>query len=146
MKLDQMSWGRMARLVDFHSRDSSYPGLQQVLDRLLDATWYATPPGSYLSTRQGAVKAAVDYVVLERLKSEASNSANPPQVRAILLEKLHHLRAWLDALDDQFPHQRMAVEDIERWLNRSEGITDPSMVPAAPPGSPIGQPPIPPAY
>ncbi len=135
---------RMARLVDFHSRDSSYPGLQRVLDRLLDATWYATPPGSYLSTRQGAVKVAVDYVVLERMKSEASNTANPPQVRSILLEKFHHLRAWLEALDDQFPHQRMAQEDIERWLRRTEGYDGPVVVPAAPPGSPIGQPPIPP--
>ncbi len=136
---------RMARLVDFHSRDESNPGLHQVVDMLLEATWFADPPGDYLGTRQGAIKAAVDYGVLERMKREAGNTSNPPQVRGILLEKLHELRTWLEALEEQSPHQRLAQEGIKRWIERPEGLDGPSVVPAAPPGSPIGIPPLPPS-
>ena len=30
---------RAARLVDYHSRDVQYPGLGEVLDRLIDSSW-----------------------------------------------------------------------------------------------------------
>ena len=75
---------RAARLVQYHAEDSSVPSLDQVIDRLLAATWRAAPaPG--LGSQ---VQRAVDSVVLYDLMSLAANESAPAQVRAIAFAQL----------------------------------------------------------
>src|SRR5258707_2776096 len=56
---------RAARLVEFHARDATNPGLQEVLDAILAATWKAPHPAGYA----GEVARIVDTVVLYDLLS-----------------------------------------------------------------------------
>jgi hypothetical protein len=57
----------------------------------------------------------------------------------VLTAQVASLSAWLAELESPTPHQRLALDDINRWWQRSEGTTPASDVPEAPPGSPIGQ-------
>jgi hypothetical protein len=126
---------RMARLVEFHGRDSRYPSLEAVTDRVLAATWYAPRPRDGYRT---AVQETAQRVALDLLMTQAGSAENTPHVRAILDAKLAQLGAWLGGQQALTPHQQLALEDIERWRARPAGITSPSRPPEAPPGSPIG--------
>jgi hypothetical protein len=126
----------MARLVEFHSRGSDYPGLEEVVARLMEASWKADAPGNaYLAE----VQKTAQRVVLDNLVAQAGSVENIPQVRAILTATVLGLADWLESVDSPNAHQKLALEDIRRWQNRPEGTTAPSKAPEAPPGMPIGQ-------
>ncbi|MFQ5792953.1 MAG: zinc-dependent metalloprotease, partial [Acidobacteriota bacterium] len=72
---------RMARLAEFHSRNSEYPGLEEVLSRLVETTWKARVPSDpYV----GEVQETAQRVVLDEMLKQASSSENPASVRAVL--------------------------------------------------------------
>jgi hypothetical protein len=126
---------RMARLVEFHSRNAEYPGLEEVIERLLESTWKrAAPENKYLAE----IQKTVQRVVLDHAIVQAGSGNNIPQVRAILAERLYALAEWLESLSTPNAHQKLAAEDIRRWQNRPEGVTKPSQTLEAPPGMPIG--------
>ncbi len=125
----------MARLVEYHARDDSYPGLEEVIDRVLDVTWYDDAEGSSYLAR---VDEAVERVVLDRMMAQAVSPANGPHVRAILGAKVGAVADRLEGRDDLTPHQRLAAEDIRRWQARRDELA-PVGVPELPPGSPIGE-------
>jgi len=126
---------RMARLIEFHARAESSPALAEVVDRALEVSWYAPPEETpYMQE----IRHAVERVLLDRLLAEAGSAENTPQVRAVLTGQVASLSAWLAELEDPSPHQRLALDDINRWWQRAEGTTPPSEVPGMPPGSPIG--------
>jgi hypothetical protein len=126
---------RMARLIEFNARDESSPALAEVVDRALEVSWYAPPEETpYMQE----IRHVVERVLLDRLLAEAGSAENTPQVRAVLTGQVASLSNWLAELEDPSPHQRLALDDINRWWQRSEGTTPPSEVPAMPPGSPIG--------
>jgi hypothetical protein len=128
---------RMARLVDYGSRSEDYPGLSEVLDRLLDATWAAPSPGSGY---RRAVHEVAQRSVLDEMLVQASSAENPARVRAVLSEKLDRLADRLEADDSSTTaHRALAAEDIRRWQHRPEGVVPPPRAPEVPPGSPIGQ-------
>jgi hypothetical protein len=127
---------RMARLVEFHARNEEFPGLDEVVDRTLGATWYDGPESTGYPQE---ISNAVDRALLDRLMMEAGSGANTPQVRAILTAKIAQLGERLAALDALMPHQRLALEDIARWQDRPEGTTPAGQRSQLPPGSPIGQ-------
>ena len=125
---------RMARLVEFGSRDRAYPGLDDVVAKLVEATWRRrTPADAY----RAEVKATIDRVVLDTMVAEASRPENTASVRAYLTAAILDLSGWLDSLDTLTPHQRLALLDIQRWEQRPSEYV-PARVPDVPPGSPIG--------
>ncbi len=126
---------RMTRLVQFHARDSAYPGLDEAVDRLLAATWRA---GQENTAYRRAIDEAVERTALDRLMAEAAAAENTPQVRAVLNAKIGELATWLASLDAPTPHQAMALEDIRRWQARDESTSVTSDPARLPPGSPIG--------
>jgi hypothetical protein len=126
---------RMARLVEYHSRDAGYPGLEEVVDRTLDVTWHA--PAEAAEYR-GQVRQAVERVLLDRMMAEAQSAENVFQVRAVLTAKLGELGDWLESQEQLTSHQGLALEDIRRWQRRPEGLTSPTESEPLPPGSPIG--------
>jgi len=100
---------RAARLVEFHARDPRYPGLVEVIDKIIDSTWKA-PMGlakrPQLSPRvaerfpftidyEVEVQRTVDMVILYDLMSLASGERASNQVRAIAELKLEELKNWL---------------------------------------------------
>ena len=126
---------RMARVVDYHSRNSDYPGLGDVVDAMLGATWNAEPPAD---TYYAQVQEVAERSVLDGVMEQASSADNPARVRAVLSAKLDELAEQLDASSAPSPHQKLALEDIRRWQSRPQGTVPGSKPPEIPPGSPIG--------
>jgi Met-zincin/Domain of unknown function (DUF5117) len=128
---------RMARLVEFHSRNEEFPGLQEVVDRTLERTWYqARPSGSYLAEVQEVAQRSV----LDRLLEEASSAENPARVRAVLGDEIAALAGRLAAESAPTAQRKLALEDILRWQTRPEGTVPDARKPERPPGAPIGSP------
>ena len=124
---------RMARLVVYGSM-GDYPGLEEVTDRLLEATWGgAEETGEYRARVQHAIQRAV----VDRMMQQAGSASTMTEVRAILSDRLNELAGRLEAMMNASPHQRLVAADIRRWQARIENTTPgPSLT--LPAGDPIG--------
>lgn len=131
---------RASRLVEFHAIDSNAPGLEEVIQQVIQDTWQ-TPRLPGLS---GQTQYVVERVVLNHLMQLAASKHASPQARAIASQELSNLEAWLDdQLDVEVPpgreaHWSAAVDDIERFWKHPEKFEAPTEL-ATPPGQPIGE-------
>jgi hypothetical protein len=129
---------RAARLVEFHARNADNPGLDEVIDSVLNATWKSPHPAGY----NGEVANAVDEVVLFDLMALAANEHASDQVRSVAWSKLKNLWAWLQSpseLEKAMPlnaHVLYAVRQIELFEK------DPKHMDLTPPVEPPDGPPI----
>ena len=127
---------RATRLIDYHSRDAKNPGLDEVIDRLLTATWKTPRAG----IREAEVARTIDNVVVYRLISLAENPEASAQTRALARLKLDDLRKWLLARQTTDTaaraHFTYAAAQIKRYEDDPKQITVDK--PAdAPDGAPI---------
>jgi hypothetical protein len=130
---------RAARLVEFHARNAENPGLEEVFDGILNATWKAPHPRGY----NGEIAQVVDNIVLYDLMAISANEHATEEVRAITSLMLRNLKDWLDSpaggmqvIDDQ-AHIFFAAKQIEQFQKDPKQIT--VAAPADPPdGPPIG--------
>jgi hypothetical protein len=125
--------------VEFHGRDAKNPGLEEVLDAVLNATWKASRDSGY----PGEISRVVDTVVLYDLMSLAGNERASSQARAIAWLKLEELKKWgtgaqSGAKDgEERAHLYFAVTQIAQFQKDPKLIPIP--IPAQPPdGPPIG--------
>ncbi len=130
---------RAARLVEQHALDASLPGLAQVLDTLVQATFGARTRPGY----DGAVQRTVRDVVLHDLLSLGAG-APMPDVRAQVLYRVQALRRRLAAAAPGAPEQDRAqaalmVNEIDRFVKDPTPFAKPAAALEIPPGSPIGQ-------
>ena len=131
---------RAARLIQFHSDDPQQPGLTEVLDALLNATWKSQPRSSELA----AVQRVVDDVTLNRLMTLAANDKAADEVRAATLLELTNLRSWLGtqataASDAQRKaHLLYAAAQIHKFEQNPTEVLKPTPTLEPPPGAPIG--------
>lgn len=131
---------RAARIVEQHAIDPSLPGLGEVIDELLAATFGAPTSGAY----EAEISRAVQRVVIDRLAQLAATAAMP-QVRALASQRLERkhdeLSEWSDEADEaNSAHYALLARDIQRFLDRpAETFAQPATS-SAPPGAPIGQP------
>ncbi len=82
---------RAARLVEFHARDAHYPGLIEVVDKVLAATWKAPVAAGY----HGEIQHVVNMVVLGHLMALAGSERASNQARAVAELKIEELKNWL---------------------------------------------------
>ncbi|MCI0691815.1 zinc-dependent metalloprotease [candidate division KSB1 bacterium] len=82
---------RVARLIEYHARDNKFLGLSEVMDKLISATWKASPSPSY----QTEIQRVVNNVVLYHFMSLANNDNAATQARAMAWLKLDELKNWL---------------------------------------------------
>jgi hypothetical protein len=128
---------RAGRLVQYHARDGKQPGLEEVIDRVLDATWKANHAPGYA----GEVQRVVDTAALRAILSLAANDGAAPQARAVALLKAQQLRAVLKAAAPADPAQKahfaFALDQLRRFDENPKewNATHPVEVP---PGQPIG--------
>ncbi|MCG3120662.1 MAG: hypothetical protein ALAOOOJD_03468 [bacterium] len=130
---------RAARLVEFHAREKSFPGLEEVIDQLVKATWKAAPGSDY----PAEIQRVVDNVVLYHLMALAANEATAAQARAIAWSKLDDLKNWLATANQQTrdesmkAHYLFATAQISQFQNNPKELhfTAPLTPPA---GQPIG--------
>ena len=130
---------RAARLVAQKAVDGSLPGLEDVLDRLSETVFDATPASGY----EAEVNRAMERAVVSQLMSMAE-SAPMTQVRAIATQTLKALperASLLPASATTAPeraHRQLLADDIKRFMERPYSELRPANTPAPPPGAPIG--------
>ena len=130
---------RAARLVEQHALDPRLPGLEDVIDALLDATFGARSGTAY----QAEVARAVQRVTVDQVM-ELAGRAGMPQVRAAatlrLERRLADLRTAAGSADQATAaHASLLARDIARFMDRPGPAVESRDTPEAPPGAPIGQ-------
>ncbi len=130
---------RAARLIEFHARDAQYPGFDEVLNAVLDATWKAAHRTGY----DAQLANTVDNVVLYDLMALSANDHASTEVRAIAALNLHALKDYLNLplsgrpnITDQ-AHIFFAVQQIDRFEKDPKRFELIAPV-EAPDGPPIG--------
>ncbi|MGE0816822.1 MAG: zinc-dependent metalloprotease [Vicinamibacterales bacterium] len=130
---------RAARMVAQHAVDPSLPGLEEVIDRFVKATFDAATATPY----EAEVRRATERVLVDRL-TWLGMAAQNGQVRAVASFKLQQLgdrlRTGLAGKpESDQAQQTLLAADIKRFLERPSAdpakIINPS---PAPPGAPIG--------
>jgi Met-zincin/Domain of unknown function (DUF5117) len=128
---------RAARMVAQHAIDPALPGLEDVIDRLVKATFDATTATPY----EAEVRRATERVLVDRLAGLAAAAQNA-QVRAMASLKLQRLAARLRVngakSEGDIAQHTLLAADITRFLERP--ADNAKLLPAAPapPGAPIG--------
>jgi hypothetical protein len=130
---------RAGRLVEYHQRDASLPGLHEVLQAALDATWHA-PAETGLAQ---ATRLVVEHVALRHLLALAASEESSPLVRAIVGDVVEGLRAAVaSALAEgggdpvTRAHRVAALKTIGAFAKAPETFRQPGTLPP-PPGTPI---------
>jgi len=138
---------RAARMVAQNALDQAKPGLGEVIDRLVRATFDQTTSSNY----EAEIKRAIERVLVDRIAWLAASAPNA-QVRAIASHKLDQIAnrvrptgplaasANLQA-ESEHAHRALLAADIKRFLERPmNDAMSARIVPplAAPPGAPIG--------
>ena len=133
---------RLARLVDFHRRDTSFPGVEEVLDALVRRVFAGPAPAA---ARLREVRRTVQAATARALIAAAAQPAQTPAVRAALVATLRRLEGRVSAGPGAEAADRALsaalAGDLQRWLARPAAAA-PAMVqagaPEPPPGPPIG--------
>jgi hypothetical protein len=130
---------RAARMVAQHAVDPTLPGLEEVIDRLIAATFDAPTTTPY----EAAVRRAEERVLANRVMWLAEASTNN-DVRAIASLRLGRLAARLRAApgtsEAEVAQRTLLAADIKRFLERSQEAAGLVSAAPAPPGAPIGDP------
>jgi len=135
---------RAARMVAQNAVDQALPGLGEVIDRLIKATFDQPTSGNY----EAEVRRATERVLVDRVMWLAASAPNA-QVRAIASLKLDRIRARSSTTgaagtsmgESEHAHRNLLAADIKRFLERpvNDALSARVMPPSpAPPGAPIG--------
>ncbi len=129
---------RAARMVAQYAVDQTLPGLGEVIDKLVRATFDATTSGTY----EAEVRRATERVLVDRVMWLASSAQNG-QVRAVASFKLQRLTARMRAeagrTESDLAAHTLLAADIKRFLERPAADQQKVMPTSpAPPGAPIG--------
>jgi Met-zincin/Domain of unknown function (DUF5117) len=131
---------RASRLVEYKLRDNSLPGLDDVVNQTLKATWYAPRQGTITLNTQ----LTVEDVILRHLLALAASQSASPEARAIAASETAQLKDWLKSRigDASAPallhaHWLAAQNEIEAFSkDPAKFATVTGLEP--PPGQPIG--------
>jgi len=130
---------RCARMIEYHARNEEVPGLNYVLDQMIEFTWKS----SSRSGMQAEISRVVDNVLLKSLMSLAVNPHSPDLVKAVVFSKLEELKKWcqskVSTVSDkrENAHFYYGVLQIEQFLKKpGEYELDKPL--HVPPGAPIG--------
>ena len=128
---------RATRLVEYHARDNNQPGLEKVLNKIIDASINRTAPEGLA----GEVKRNVDFIVLDHLMNLAINKEASPAVNSITMESVSLLNEQLKRSRGKTSRDKAHLNMLQKKINiflDEPNKFDPIKVPSAPPGSPIG--------
>ena len=130
---------RDQRMIEFHAREATNPGFNELLDDLINATWKMEPTTGYA----GAIQRVVNGLVLDQLMKLAADQNASTEVRAIALLKLHTLEEFLASRESQLhdvdwrAESFFARNQIDLFEKNPAEMHVP--IPATPPlGDPIG--------
>ena len=127
---------RAARLVEYHARDQSLPGFGDVVDRLLEATWFTVHEDSYHQELQRLVNNIVLYYMVELVK----NKDVPATVRNLAYFKLVQLNEQVGDVetdDEAQVAQYLYLDTILEQLEENPDAVKLTAPAEAPMGAPI---------
>lgn len=128
---------RAARMVAQHAVDPALPGLEEVIDHFIKATFDAAVATPY----EAEVRRAIERVLVDRLSGLAAAAQNA-QVRAVASYKLQRLAERLRASrpkhDADAAQHALLAADIRRFLERPAATAVTLPAAPSPPGAPIG--------
>jgi hypothetical protein len=128
---------RAARMVAQHAVEPALPGFEEVIDRLVKATFDAPTATPY----EAEVRRATERVLVDRLAGLAASAQNG-QVRAVASLKLQRLADRLKVngtkTDSDVAQHTLLAADIKRFLERPADAHTVLPAAPAPPGAPIG--------
>ncbi len=125
---------RIARLSVYGSMGKGYPDLDEVVDRIIEASWGAQVPNDEYGQR---VLHLIQREVVDQMMRQATLAGNPAEVRAVLADRLDRLATRLEGTADASPHQRLVATDVRRWQARIENTIPGPALPLIN-GDPIG--------
>ncbi len=129
---------RAARLVQYHAQSADNPGLDEVITKLVAATWGASTPAGLGSE----VARNTRFVVVQHLMALANDGAAPAQVRAIANSHLDDVKrqaaVMAQSADAETKAQgRYTLLMLEKFARDPKSLDLPHPV-EPPPGQPIG--------
>ncbi len=130
---------RAARLVNQHARNSTYPGLSEVLDKLVETTVHAEQARGL----EGAAQRAINTAVVRRMIQLAKNDNAAPDVQSILNFRLEILAKGLVEKSEEESDSNVKAHYLYLAQMIDSKVLDPEQfempeAPYTPPGSPIG--------
>lgn len=129
---------RAARLVQQHSLNNELPGLNQMLESLIDNTFRLNHRDPYLQEVQNAI----NYNVLQHLMNLAVHKDATPAVKAGAFSKITELNSWLSNKKQQNENiimHRQFSRDIAQFLDDPSEFRPLPVAPQIPDGAPIGE-------
>lgn len=130
---------RVSRLIEYKSRNTDLPGLDYILNELLDNTWKKTYQNPYYVE----INRVVSMELLSQLLLLAENPSASTQARAITLSVIYKLENWMQSKykneknNTERAHLLFALEVIKRFKD-NPGLFKPNDPDPLPMGSPIG--------
>jgi hypothetical protein len=131
---------RATRLVEYQDREPGEPGLDDVIEATLKATWYAPRLGGL----EGLTQSTVEDAVLNHLLALAASSEASPQAAAQARAEAVKLKGWLKAQagaagasSEEKAHDAAAAQKIASF-EEDPGKFKAAPALEAPPGQPIG--------
>jgi len=129
---------RAARLIEYHARDPKFPGLLEVMDRLISATWKST---NKTNPNRVEIQKVVNNQVLFFLKKLAADKKASNRVRGIASYQLEKLKNWLQNKlksirnESRKAHYAYAINQIILFQKNpeQERMTKPLDLPEGPP-------------
>ena len=126
---------RAARLIEQHGMQKDLPGLETVIDQLIDATWKKQLGDNYL----GLIQETTAAVVIKQLLALAAHEKATPAVSGITIHKINELEKWLKTNNklQQTGRANYALMMISQFRRDPSSFKIPAG-PGLPDGSPIG--------
>ena len=130
---------RAARLVEYHSRDNTQPGLIAIEDKLIAQTWKAPQQNGY----NGELQRLVNNLTLKQLLTLAADSYAAESVRGITMMEINGLKTWMQgavktAQTNQKANLVFGLSQIAAF-EKNPGQFKPAEPVGMPDGSPIGE-------
>ena len=128
---------RGQRLIEHHARNPKLPGLETVIDKLINATFKSpVRPGL-----EGAIQMATNNALLINLAKFSLHKEASSEVKAIAFLKLDELKNWLSlkaTADEEWKaHYNYMIRQINSLLEKPSEYRVNKLLPP-PPGMPIG--------
>ncbi|MEX2478251.1 MAG: zinc-dependent metalloprotease [Gracilimonas sp.] len=121
---------RANRLVEYAAREGNL-SLENVIDRLISASWNRNTNNGY----NGTIQRVVNHVVLKNMIELAGSGNANPVTKAIMHKKLTDLQSELNSRNDS--DSQYAAHLIAQFFTNPEEF-EADDAPGPPPGSPIG--------
>jgi len=128
---------RAQRLIEHHARNPKLPGLETVIDKLINATFKSpVRPGL-----EGSIQIATNNALFINLAKFSLHKEASSEVKAIAFLKLDELKNWLSSKttsDEEWKaHYNYIIRQINSLLEKPSEYRVNKLLPA-PPGMPIG--------